>query len=218
MSGEPTAAGDDELTTTIRLLVAEIDQGLGLDRWVFVRRWSVLSKAYAGAALRHCSILLEEMDHARRVGRETTVRILLRTHLETWLVGMYLVFGDDEALDAIAADYLSTMEKWERQLTAYNDKTQRPIENAERRNAKIRADNDGKARWNRLHPTSRLVRSSQKSRSRRGNPLSFSWLPRSSARRPTCRRGSWPGSRGATTIGGEAGAGLRRPRMPGRPR
>lgn len=152
MSEEPTAREDDELTTTIRLLVAEIDQGLGLDRWVFVRRWSVLSKAYAGAALRHCSILLEEMDHARRVGRETTVRILLRTHLETWLVGMYLVFGDDEALDAIAADYLSTMEKWERQLTAYNDKTQRAIEDAERRNVKIHADNDGKARWNRLHP------------------------------------------------------------------
>lgn len=144
-------AREDELTGSIRLLLVEISEAFDLDRWAFVRSWSVLSMAYAGAALRHCSVLLDEMDAARLGDREMTVRVLSRAHLETWLVGMYLALGGDEALDALAGDYLSTMEKWERSLRAYNDKTRRAVEKAELRNAKIRADNDGKARWNELH-------------------------------------------------------------------
>jgi len=61
---------------------------------------------------------------------------------------MYLVCGGEEALDNLAADYLSSMDKWNRQPTAHNDDTRRAVENAERRNAKIRADNEAKARWN----------------------------------------------------------------------
>lgn len=143
---------EDELAGTIHLLLAEVSEALDSDRWAFAVTWSVLPRMYAGAALRHSSVLLDEMDTARLGDREMTVRVLSRAHLETWLVGMYLALGGHEALDALAGDYLFTMEKWDHSLKAYNDKTRRATDKAERRNAKIRADNDGKARWNELHP------------------------------------------------------------------
>jgi hypothetical protein len=142
----------DALTGSVSLLCAEIDTALSSDRWAFVRNWGVLSRAYAGAALRHCAVLLEEMDAARGAGREATVRVLLRAHVETWVIGMYLALGGDESLDAAAADYLATMNRWDRSLTAYNEKTRKARERAERRNARIRSDNEGKARWNASHP------------------------------------------------------------------
>jgi hypothetical protein len=129
---------------------------LGHDQWALLQTWSALPQMYAGAALRHAALLLEEMDVARIGVHETTVRILMRTHVETWLIGMYIVLGGHEALDAIAADYQDAMEKWDHQLTAYNEKTRRVTEKAEQTNEKIRAANEGKRHWNEQHPESPL--------------------------------------------------------------
>lgn len=145
-------SGDDPLSQSIGLLLAEIDGALSSDRWRFLPQWSVLSRAYAGAALRHCSALLQGMDEARHADRQATARVLLRAQVETWVVGMYLVLGGDEALDLLAADYLATIQRWDHSLKAYNEKTERARKKAERRNAQIRRNNEGKARWNELHP------------------------------------------------------------------
>jgi hypothetical protein len=148
------AADSDNLTNVIRLLVEEIDTALGQDGWTFLPGPSAFPQMYAGAALRHAALLLEEMDVARVGGQETTVRILMRTHVETWLIGMYIALGGHDALDTVAADYQDAMEKWDHQLTAYNEKTLRATEKAERSNEKIRAANEGKLRWNEEHPDS----------------------------------------------------------------
>ena len=148
------AAEPDNLTNVVGLLLEEIDTALGQGSWTFLPVPSVFSRMYAGAALRHAALLLEEMDVARVGGQETTVRILMRTHVETWLIGMYIALGGDDALDAVAADYQDAMEKWDHQLTAYNEKTSRATEKAEQSNEKIRAANEGKLRWNEQHPDS----------------------------------------------------------------
>jgi len=54
------------------------DEALSLDEWAFARSRHVSPKAYPGAALRHCSVLLHEMDDARVAGHETTVRVSAR--------------------------------------------------------------------------------------------------------------------------------------------
>jgi hypothetical protein len=77
--------------------VDEVDQAFAQDNWMFLGTREVLPKPYAGAALRHCNVLLREMDEARVEGREATVPVLARAHWETWLVGMYLVCAGEEA-------------------------------------------------------------------------------------------------------------------------
>jgi hypothetical protein len=140
------------LSPTIELLLDEVDVALSSGRWTFLVGRGVLPRAYAGAALRHCSVLLKEMDEARRAEREVTVRVLLRALVEAWFVGMYLALGREEALDSLAADYLATMQRWDRSLRDYNEKTQRAQARAKMSNAKIRRNNERKASWNELHP------------------------------------------------------------------
>ena len=65
---------------------------------------------------------------------------------------MYLALGGSEALDAIAADYRCTMEKWSNQLSEYNAKVGNANRKTQRQNAKIRANNQKMTDWNELHP------------------------------------------------------------------
>jgi hypothetical protein len=151
----------DELTKSVRLLREELEGALSQDDWVLVPQWSILSSAYAGAALSHCAVLLAGMDDARLSGQalggsapgaEMMTRLGIRSLIESWLVGLFLVYGGDEALDWLAASYQAAIEKTVRAIHAYNDTVKAAAGKARKRNRKLGALNDKRVLRNEIHP------------------------------------------------------------------
>lgn len=100
---KPTPA---ELTDGVARLLVEVDGILSSDRWAILNTGSAhaLWLLHDAASLRHCCRLLQEIDVAAQAGRELTVLVLCRTHLEAFLIGLYIHFGGHEALLRIAQD------------------------------------------------------------------------------------------------------------------
>jgi hypothetical protein len=145
---------------TVRLLRDEVEAAFRRDNWALVPQWGNLSSAYAGAALSNCVALLVGIDEARLSGEapgarsastEMVVRVVLRSLIEAWIVGHYLVFGGDEALDGLGAIYRSAVEKSVNAKDAYNAKVKDAASKARRSNRKVAKTNEGLAYWHDLH-------------------------------------------------------------------
>ena len=131
----------------------EADNALSADRWAIINRSeSTQHRLYDAAALRHACALLRSIARAALDEDELTVRILGRAHIEAWLTGIYLHFGGHDALQRIAADTLKETQTTNDALKNYDEDLRRAKDRARERFAKIRADNEGKARWNAQHP------------------------------------------------------------------
>jgi hypothetical protein len=145
MSAQLTAA-------TVRLLM-EVGEALSADRWAIINQSeSTNHRLYDAAALRHTCALLRSITRAALNEDELTVRILGRTHIEAWLTGIYLHFGGHDAFQRIAADTLKETKTTNDALKKYDKDLRRAKDQARQRLAKIRSDNEGKARWNAQHP------------------------------------------------------------------
>lgn len=151
MPKKPEISLECVLRLLIDKLTDEVNETLDSDDWAFVKAQGPLPKAYAAAALRHCMVLLEDIYHAGQEDKETTSRILSRVHFESWLVGMYLALGEDEALDALAADYLVKITGWKNHIDEYNKAVVQKKKTIVKRNKSIRANNEHKAMRNALY-------------------------------------------------------------------
>lgn len=123
-------------------------------------RWAILStatdhvkhKVYDGASLRHCCVLLDEIEQAARQHLEMAVRILGRAHIEAWLFGVYLHFGGYPALERIAQDTLEAVMKVDEEFKSFDAQLKVEKRKAKGRVARVRRANAGIERWNIEHP------------------------------------------------------------------
>jgi len=122
--------------------------------------WAILPTAtdhvkhrlYDGASLRHCCLLLAEIEQAAKQHLEMAVRILGRAHIEAWLFGLYLHFGGYPALERIAQDtHASTITTYE-EFRSFDAQLRSDKRKAEKRLVAVRKTNDGRARWNTDNP------------------------------------------------------------------
>lgn len=140
----------DEIAGLVKDLTGEI-RGV-LDGWVIWPGVSGMVKAYAGAALWHCCVLLERMEEAHARGDELVGRILSRALVESWFVGLYLHYGKAEALDAVAAGYRDGLIKQHQAIAEHDDRIRRRRREATKRNKAIARENANFVAWNTAHP------------------------------------------------------------------
>lgn len=144
--------GQAEYSRFVDRLIEEVDGLLRTDAWVLMQNESGYVHALCGAALWHTCVLLKDLDTLAATRREMALRIVSRAHLEAWLTGLYLHYGESEALDKLEADFKYTLEAQQHEADAYDRELAAEIKRAERKNRKIRRDNDGIRLWNESHP------------------------------------------------------------------
>lgn len=133
---------------------SEVDTALASDRWAILNSGSdnVKHRGYVGGALRHCCLLLAEIEEASRVGRELTVRIVGRTHIEAWLRALYLHFGGQPALVRIAQDTLHQLHAMHQHVALFDHELADQKRTNRKRLKKVRVTNAGISQWNAEHP------------------------------------------------------------------
>lgn len=95
---------------------------------------------------------MTEIYEAAHRGAETIVRILGRAQFEATLVTQYLHHGGQTALDAIGADYHSTLTSWAADIRQFNDMVAAEKRRISKRNKRIRKHNKDRAAHNLKHP------------------------------------------------------------------
>ncbi|GAA1797177.1 hypothetical protein HC028_19845 [Planosporangium flavigriseum] len=151
---EPTP---EELRSGVADLLSEVDAALASNRWVILDTGSdsVKQKLYDAAALRHCCLLLKEIEDGACAGHELTVRILGRSHIEAWAFALYLHFGGYEALERIAQDTLHQVNVMNQQIAEFDQWLAQEKRKARRRLTKVRRLNASLKKWNEEHPDQR---------------------------------------------------------------
>lgn len=100
------------LTEDSERLTSEVRYLLGRDQCAIAPRNSTdHARMFALAALAHCSELLEELDVKRRSGNELVGRLIARAHLESWLLGMWLLCDGDKALKTLHGAHRKALRK-----------------------------------------------------------------------------------------------------------
>jgi len=147
---EPTP---DELHEGVRRLASEVDGAFANPHWAILDTATERAKwrLYVGAALRHCTLLLVELDHAAREGLSLTVRILTRAHLEAWLYALYLHFGEYAAIERLAQDELSGAIQLDNAFTTWDTWLVNEKKRRRRQLRKVRRTNEGIEQWNSTH-------------------------------------------------------------------
>jgi hypothetical protein len=148
----------DRLTLTVSALITEIDEALADDHWVLLvsrtRQGQIymsdkaVVRLYAAAGLRHCCVLVADIDRARVEGRETLARLAARAHLETWLTATYIQRGGFEALAAVDGSYQQSLLNWQHANATYNDQLQAQVRRIKRERTSIRKNNQHRQRHN----------------------------------------------------------------------
>ena len=148
------APSSAELTDGINRLTAEVDSVLSTDRWAILDsgREHAAWLLYDAASLRHCCQLLREIEVAAQSAQELTVRVLGRTHLEAWLVAVYLHFGGYEALTRIAQDSRYQLEMLNQEARQFDTWLATTKKATKKRVEKVKAANEGIAHWNVENP------------------------------------------------------------------
>lgn len=144
----------NDLSEDVARLLDEVDAALSSNRWAIRNTGSehVRHRLYDAAALRHCCLLLKEVEQSVRAGQEMTVRITGRAFIEAWVTAVYLHFGGYEALTRIVQDTLKQTETTDKELQRFNQQLAKDKAKAEARLAKVRKDNAGISKWNDTHP------------------------------------------------------------------
>jgi hypothetical protein len=144
--------GQSEYSDLVGRLVSEVDQILRTDSWALLENEAGITHALAGAALWHTCVLLQDVNSLAMQRREMALRIVSRAHLEAWLTGLYIHYGEDEALKRMYAEFKKTLETQQQEADDYDRDLKIEIRKANRRNKKTRHDNEGKRKWNEAHP------------------------------------------------------------------
>ncbi len=104
------------------------------------------------AALRHCCLLLHELELATQGCQEMAIRLLARAHLEAWLVGLYIHYGGFKALERVAQDTRYNVEALDKEAKHFDEWLRGEQRSARRRGRKVEPDNEGIAMWNKANP------------------------------------------------------------------
>jgi len=132
----------------------EVDSALSSARWEFKRgggdhtTWLL----YDAAALRHCCLLLFEIQRAADAELELAVRTLWRNHTESWLVAMYIHFGGYPAFQRIAQDSRRNFEALEHDREGFLQKLAADKKAAQASASKVKQINKSKTKWNSANP------------------------------------------------------------------
>jgi hypothetical protein len=139
-----------DLAVWIDRLTAEVDSVLSTDRWAILDSGSEHATwlLYDAASLRHCCQLLCEIEVAAESGQELTVRILGRTHLEAWLMALYLHFGGYPALTRIAQDTRYQLEMINQDAQQFDTWLATEKKSTKKRTRKVEEANKGITHWN----------------------------------------------------------------------
>lgn len=148
---EPTS---EEVTGAIAALLTEVDSAFDSDRWAVLNgvgnhaTWLL----YDGAALRHCCHLLYEIEVAAASGLEFAVRNNGRTHMEAWLVALYIHFGGYDALIRVAQAARHSLEGIAAEAEQFDAQLAADRKAARKSSTKVAKTNNGIAGWNKAHP------------------------------------------------------------------
>lgn len=144
----------NDLSEDVARLLAEADTALSSNRWAILNTRSehVLHRLYAAAAVRHCCLLLKEIEQSVRIGQDMTVRLAGRALLEAWIAAVYLHFGGYDALTKIIQDTRRETEKLDNEIKAFNQQLAKAKAEAPAKLAKIQKANAGITSWNENHP------------------------------------------------------------------
>lgn len=153
-TGKRTKPTDRGMRKDTTRLLAEVAAAMESDKWAILPTATEHAKhrMYDGASLRHCCLLLAEIDQAAKQHLEMAVRILGRAHIEAWLFGLYLHFGGYPALERIAQDtHASTITTYD-EFKNFDAQLRSDKRKAEKHLAAVRRANAGRAHWNTDHP------------------------------------------------------------------
>jgi hypothetical protein len=144
----------EELSDGIVRLLAEVDDALASDRWAILDRGTdrVTWLLYDGAALRHCCRLLYELEIAAKTNQEMAARLLARTHLEAWLVALYIHYGGFEAVERVAQDTRYSLEATDNEASHFDQWLTSEQKSARKRARKVEQANSGITHWNEANP------------------------------------------------------------------
>lgn len=144
----------EQLTDGTACLLAELDEAFATSRWAVLDRGTehVRWLLYDGAALRHCCRLLYEMEIAAVADLELGVRLLARTHLEAWFVGLYIHYGGFEAVERVAQDTRYSLEGTQNEASQFDQWLLGEQKSARKRAQKVERANKGIVQWNGAHP------------------------------------------------------------------
>jgi hypothetical protein len=137
-----------------RNLVENVYIELTKDRWAITNLNTdhTILRAYEVGAIMHSSLLLSEILDAAEANRELSVSILSRTHIEACLVGIYIMLGGNNALDAVASDTRTHDLTTANELDNWNRRLESRIRRTRKRVARIQKKNLEIAAWNFSNP------------------------------------------------------------------
>ena len=150
----PTAAPtSDELADGAVRLLAEAHAALSSDHFAISDTApDMVYRYYHAAAVRHCCLLLTEIEQSAAARQEMTVRILGRVFIEAWLTSLYLHFGGHDALLRLEQDTVHQVELTDRDLKDFDARLARAKEKAAAKADKVSKANTGITGWNAANP------------------------------------------------------------------
>jgi hypothetical protein len=147
----PTAT---ELADGARRLLTEVDVALSGSAFAIINHQTrgTIRRYYDAAALRHCCLLLKDIETSSEAGQEMTVRILGRVFMEAWFVALYIHFGGWEAFERVAQNTVYQVRLVDGDIKNYDSQIRGAKKRAREKHKAVSMANAGIAYWNRVNP------------------------------------------------------------------
>jgi hypothetical protein len=150
-----TEPNDSELADGIRGLLQEADTALRGSAFAIINRQtrSTVLRYYDAAALRHCCLLLKDIEACSEAGQEIAVRILGRVFMEAWFTAMYIHFGEWEALERVAQSTAYHVKLVDQALNGYDERIRNAKKRAKKKDRAISKANQDVMHRNQIDPS-----------------------------------------------------------------
>jgi hypothetical protein len=149
---EPT---DAELADGARRLLDEVDVALCGSAFAIINHQTrgTIHRYYDAAALRHCCLLLKDIETCSAAGQEMTVRILGRVFMEAWFTALFIHFGGWDAFERVAQNTVYQVALVDRALKNFDAQIRRLKKRAKEKYKAVARANAGITRWNQANPS-----------------------------------------------------------------
>lgn len=144
----PSAPNDAEAVELVSALIDEVRTILDSDDWALRPTPGTAVRLYAAAALWNACVLLSDMKDAIVNGREMSLRVLARSHIETALLGLLIHYGEMRILELLEGDLKYSLETQQQECDEYDRLLEDEAEAVAQRNQRVAHDNAGKEKWN----------------------------------------------------------------------
>jgi len=146
---------DAELADGSRRLLDEVDSALRGSAFAIINHQTrgTILRYYDAAALRHCCLLLKDIETCSAAGQEMTVRILGRVFMEAWFTALYIHFGGYDAFEQIAQSTVYHVALVDRALKNFDAQIRHTKKRAKEKDKAASRTNAGKTRWNQANPS-----------------------------------------------------------------